>query len=321
MQVLLAKTVIDQIISNGNINTVLYTSVVFLLMKVVDSVLNPFSQTLIGELCDLTTKNLNLLILNKAAGIKSLNVIQSPQYQDDIEVSSLYSQSVARDIISSFLALIEQSSSLFAYVILCSNLMGIWAPAAILVSMLPTVFAAQKSRKIRISFTEEQAEDRRRLEDWLRIGVDVVYAKEVRVYSLQQWVQANFIKQSTDIIQRAATVYGRDTKRVLSIGIVSFTGIGAVFFYVLSQIINSKLSVGDISVFVTSIFGLRDTFDYIVGNYQALQHALYCMSHIYSFTSAIDPISNSPSVKHDENLLDSNQIKKLRINTSALIMA
>jgi len=125
----------------------------------------------------------------------------------------------------------------------------------LLVSVLFTYILTLKAKKYEYSVRKEVSSLERKADYFIDIMSNFAYGKEIRLYNISDWIMTKF--DST--IYKSVVLDKKIKRKYLRVSILSVLfGIirdGIVYFYLIYRVINSGLSIGDFSLYFTTILG------------------------------------------------------------------
>ena len=145
----------------------------------------------------------------------------------------------------------------------------------LLVTYLIDGFVSIKIQQWEISVKEERAVVSRRLGYVLDDISNSLMAKDIKIYKMMNWINANtdkYINESKKLEQRVQRKY---TGRQLIEALLIFVRNGGAYFYLIWTMFHSDLTVGDFMLYFGAITGFGQWLSQIVGRISSLSNANY----------------------------------------------
>lgn len=124
---------------------------------------------------------------------------------------------------------------------------------------------------------EERAVVNRRLGYVLDDISNSLMAKDIKIYKMMDWINANtgkYINESRQLEQRVQRKY---TGQRLIEAVLIFARNGGAYFYLIWKMLHSNMAIGDFTLYFGAITGFGQWLGQVVGKISSLSNANYCV--------------------------------------------
>jgi ATP-binding cassette subfamily B protein len=256
----------------------LWSLTIALVLNLVVDAVDSVGTTLFAALRDRVRGHVQAQVLHKVANFDDIALFESPDLLNLLELTEKGIQRLQQ--LSFIVAATLMGFFSFVPSVLLSVSIAWWVPPVLLLSSIPSIFVEMKHHKKSWRVEETQASVTRKMDIYLKVLTSEVYAKEVRLFSLQSILLDRWQGLFHQMFTTMQKVRQEGAIAVMLWALIG--GIGAAFPYVVVVlgVLQGKYTLGDVALFTGVILQLRRSL-YILISYTA---------DIYDVALATSPI-------------------------------
>lgn len=301
------KIVIDGLISGDNINVLCGIILIFGTLLLGTSLLKSWLKYFIWKKQCFLQKKLICLVMQKTARIDYEN-LENPLILD---LKKKAEKSYLGNASDEFFGVLKYFFSMASGVLSLVGLFAILFEIGIfpwmilnLVIIANCIFEAKTIKK-NFHLEEESIPYERRWQYYRDIPLDLKAIKEIKIFQLSSW----FIKKFSDVSRITNTYYTKtlnNTCKTESLcAITIFVREIFSYVYIVISVLMKKITVGDFSLYISSIEKYSDTLKEIIQNAMEMSHVgqyVECLQHYFELPECICTQGNAPLDVDDKKI-------------------
>ncbi|MDJ0726423.1 MAG: ABC transporter ATP-binding protein, partial [Prochloraceae cyanobacterium] len=277
-------TVAITINSSGNYN--FWTPIILVAGWVaailLQNLLSPWEQAAKNNARAKITARIELLLIKKANNFKDLIRFEDSQFYDELQ---LIQQEVAYRPITLLGTIVEvfQSSITLITMLFLLAPVGWWIPLLILLSSLPQTYFSFKIQSDMWALISRKSPQSRRMKYYSSVMLTDTYAKEVRLFGLGDLFTDRYIDAFEDKEKAMRKLRGKQAFFQSFLSIISASGNGFGFYWVVSKAFSGVLSPGNVLLFIQSLTYTQQSINSLMARVFLLQETLISMERLFRF--------------------------------------
>ncbi len=226
-----------------------------LLLNLINDSINATTSFLFGSLADKVQGFVEVLVLDKIANFEDIALFETP---DLLNIVQLTEKGVNRLKELSF-RLVQMLQGIFILIpaVLLSSSLAWWVPLILFSFATPAIYVEIKYRKQSWRVEETQAAISREKNLYKNVLIGELYAKELRLYSLQPLLLERWQGLFTTMLRAMEKIRQRGTIEVFSWSLLSGLGITLPYIYVFLGVISKNYTLGDLALYGGIILQVR----------------------------------------------------------------
>lgn len=283
---------------------------------VASEVINDFAETLSGfvlsTMGDRTEGVTRRMILDKISSFNDISLFENPELLDRVHLAQYGIPNLRHMImlVSNFM----MGAFSFLPIFLLAYSIAWWVPFLIFLTAFPSIFWQGRLEQKTWSLAEAQAETVRNkgIQEQFLTGQE--YAKELRLYSLQQFFLSRWDTLFQSALGEMLALRRKSGATVIFWSTLSGVGVAVSFVYVVNQVYSGHQTLGNLAVFTGLIFQVRRILFILLGNASQLFNICLNTKPLFallatpptivsgdvSAEAAVDPISRGVSLTFQE---------------------
>lgn len=235
---------------------------------VASEIINDFAETLSGfvlsTMGDRTEGVTRRLILDKISSFNDISLFENPELLDRVHLAKFGIANLRYMImmVSNFM----MGAFSFLPIFLLAYSIAWWVPFLIFLTGFPSIFWQGRLEQKTWSLAEAQAETVRNKDIQEQFLTDQEYAKELRLYSLQQFFLSRWDTLFQGALGEMLALRRKSGATVILWSTLSGVGVAVSFVYVVNQVFSGHQTLGNLAVFTGLIFQVRRILFILLGN-------------------------------------------------------
>ncbi len=168
-------------------------------------------------------------------------------------------------VLDCFLNIFGQSFTLAGIIVIVAS-MNIWMVLFFAVLILINSMVDAWAKKNDMNLSLEQVKVERGWSYFGNLFEEFSYGKEIRIYSLGDWL----LKRENEYTQKAVAYYRRRNGFYVKSGVfsafISFLQQGAAYVYLILQVLNQAISIGDFSMYTSAVASFNRAVKTVMGS-------------------------------------------------------
>lgn len=273
----LSKVVIDEVaqaVKQGGSNTpllwildqplLLWSLAIALGLNLVIDSIDAIGTTLFAALRDRVQGYCQNQVLQKVAYFDDITLFETPELLNLLE---LVDKGLARlQRLAFILAAIMMGVFTFIPSVLVSVSIAWWVPLVLLASSAPSIFVEIRHHKKSWRVEETQAGVTRRMDIYAKALLSEQYAKEVRLFSLQDVLLEHWRQLFDQMFSKMQLVRQQGALAVMLWALVGGLGVALPYVYVVLGVLQRRFTLGDLALYTGIILQLRRSLYIMIGN-------------------------------------------------------
>lgn len=230
---------------------------------VIDSV-DSIGTTLFAALRDRVQGYCQNQVLQKVAYFDDITLFETPELLNLLE---LVDKGLARlQRLAFILAAIMMGVFTFIPSVLVSVSIAWWVPLVLLASSAPSIFVEIRHHKKSWRVEETQAGVTRRMDIYAKALLSEQYAKEVRLFSLQDVLLKHWQQLFEQMFGKMQLVRQQGALAVMIWALVGGLGVALPYVFVVLGVLQRRFTLGDLALYTGIILQLRRSLYIMIGN-------------------------------------------------------
>ncbi|MEB3177446.1 MAG: ABC transporter ATP-binding protein [Nostocaceae cyanobacterium] len=249
-----------------------------LLNLMVDSV-DSIGTTQFAALRDKIQGYLQEKVLDKVANFDDITLFETPDLLNLLELSN---KGIFRLQRLAFI-LVASLTGLFIFIpsVGLSASIAWWVPLLLLACSIPSIIVEMHYHKKSWRVEETQASINREMDIFSKVLRGEVYAKEVRLFSLQSVLLDRWRGLFTQMIEGMQQIRREGTIAVIFCSIISRVGASLPYIYVVFGVLQGKYSLGDVALYTGIILQMQRSLYILIGNTGDIYDVVLATSPIF----------------------------------------
>jgi ATP-binding cassette subfamily B protein len=309
-----SKIVIDELtrfIGQANLNAIalvfseprlIFSLASMLLLNILVDSLRPINNILLPTFRDAVEGYVKAKVISKVANFTDIALFETPSLLNKLKLAERGVQDIQElvyiipEAISGVLVLIPS--------VLLSCSISWWIPLLLIASSIPSTFVELIYTKKSWALEETQADSVRHLDIYASLMLSEIYAKEIRLFSLQHLLIERWIDLYYSLFQTMKTLRFQGAIASFLCSLIEGVGIVIPYIYIVFGVLRGNYSLGDLALYTGLILQIR------IG----LRVTLSASNSIYDVLLSVRPIfqllSLEPSiVDGTESIMPVDRIK------------
>lgn len=234
-----------------------------LLNLIVDSV-DSIGTSLFASLRDRVQGDVQGKVLNKVANFDDIALFETP---DLLNLLQLTEKGIARlQRLSFIVAATMVGIFLFVPSVAVSVSIAWWVPLMLIVASIPSIYVEMKHHKKSWRLEETQASLTREMDLYTRVLTGDLYAKEVRLFSLQTVLLDHWRHLFGRMFGSMETVRREGALSVMLWALLGGLGAALPYIHVVLGVLAGTYTLGDLALFTGIILQVRRSLYILIGN-------------------------------------------------------
>lgn len=290
----IGKLIIDTVVkaSNGNNNISDVYSLILLVFVIssISQLLSGLSQTQQDQLRDLLGEKVNLMVIEKALNL-DLSFFETPSFYDIL-------QRAQQEAGYRPLSLLQQIFSLFRNLITFISLAGLlvyfnyWAILILLLTCFPFLVFQVKYGNSSFKVNKAKSTEWRKLLYFSSLLTTKLYVKEVKLFNLAKDILNRYKLTYSSIIEKNRTLSIKKNFGGSILQIISQAGYYIIYSTIVIDVLNGKLSLGDLMMLSSIVLQFQSLTSAIMMNFSDLYEQNLFLSNFFSYLEIKPLISN-----------------------------
>jgi ATP-binding cassette, subfamily B, bacterial len=273
----LSKVVIDEVaqaVEQGGSDTplnwilnqpvLLWSLVIALGLNLVIDSVDSIGTTLFAALRDRVQGYCQNQVLQKVAYFDDITLFETPELLNLLE---LVDKGLARlQRLAFILAAVMMGVFTFIPSVLVSVSIAWWVPLVLLASSVPSIFVEIRHHKKSWRVEETQASVTRRMDIYAKALLSEQYAKEVRLFSLQDVLLKHWQQLFEQMFSKMQLVRQQGALAVMIWALVGGLGVALPYVFVVLGVLQRRFTLGDLALYTGIILQLRRSLYIMIGN-------------------------------------------------------
>ena len=267
---------------NSNFWTPIILVVGWVAAILLQNLLSPWEQAFRSNTREKITAHINLLLINKANSFKDLIRFESSQFYDELQ---LIQKEVTYRPITLLRTIVEgfQSSVTLLTMLFLLAPLGWWIPLLILFASLPQTYFSFKIKSSLWELMSEKSPQSRRMQYYSSLLLTDTYAKEVRLFGLGSLFTTRYIEAFENKERAMRKLRGKEAFLQSILSIVSASGNGFAFYWVVIKAFSGALSPGNVLLFIQSLTYTQQSINGLMYIVFDLQETIISMERLFRF--------------------------------------
>jgi ATP-binding cassette, subfamily B, bacterial len=283
---------------NGATNSIYGLLFAMLAVSILSEAFQPFGNILFPNMEDKVQGHVKKSLMKKVSEFKDILIFESPEILNLLKLAEKGTRSINEfsyiffNILGGLLSLIPA--------IFVSILIAWWIPVIILLTAIPSLIVEPKYRLLSWDVEKTQAESIRQLDIYYNILLSEIFAKEVRILSIQPI-----------ILEKWAELYRTTHEKMYRIRLKggSFTfmtscfeglGLAIPYFVIVSGVINRTYTIGDLVLLSGLILQVRVGLNRSISSLNQLLSNILSIRPIFQFLD-LELILNDQNTSYSLN--------------------
>ena len=203
-------------------------------------------------------------VLQKVAYFDDIALFETPELLNLLELTEKGLNRMQR--LAMMVLFIMRGVFTFIPSILVSYSIVWWIPAVLLAAAIPSVFVEIRHNKKSWRVEETQAGVTRKMNIFAKSITDEDYAKEVRLFSLQQVLLDRWRGLFQNMFDTMQAVRYEGAFAVVLWGLIGGIGVAIPYVYVVLGVLKGSYTLGDLALYTGIILQLRRSLYILIGN-------------------------------------------------------
>ncbi len=245
----------DQLLLTAIVTTIL-------LNIAVDS-LQPIQTSVFTALRDRVKGEAQAQMIEKVATFNDIALFENPEWLNLITLSEEKSLNTLQEITFKLVEIITGGLRFIPSVLLSASIAW-WIPLVLIVGFVPTMYFDVKHHEQSWRVEETQAKLSRQMKIHAKILTEDIYAKELRLFSLQSILLQRWRNLFEQIFEAMQRVRRTGAIQTMSWSLVSGIGAAIPYVYVVLGVLARRYTFGDLALFTGLILELRQSVFFLV---------------------------------------------------------
>jgi ATP-binding cassette, subfamily B, bacterial len=287
---------------------------VMLIASILADAFPPFVNIIFPNMEDRVQGHIKYSLIKKVSDFKDILIFESPETLNLLKLAERGAQNLKE--FSYVLISSLNGFLIFLPAVLVSASIAWWIPIIILLTSIPKLIIEPRYRILSWSIEETQVESIRQLDIYYNIILSEVFAKEVRILSIQPI-----------ILEKWAALYKKTYEKMYRLrlkgGFLTFVsscfeglGLAIPYFVIVSGVISRIYTIGDLVLLSGLILQVRGGLNMSVGNLNQLLSNLLSVRPIFQFLDLNLVLNNKNSFLNSSDCADKTGLNIENINFS-----
>jgi ATP-binding cassette subfamily B protein len=245
----------DQLLLTAIVTTIL-------LNIAVDS-LQPIQTSVFTALRDRVKGEAQAQMIEKVATFNDIALFENPEWLNLITLSEEKSLNTLQEITFKLVEMITGGLRFTPSVLLSASIAW-WIPLVLIVGFVPTMYFDVKHHEQSWRVEETQAKLSRQMKIHAKILTEDIYAKELRLFSLQSILLQRWRNLFEQIFEAMQQVRRTGAVQTMTWSLVSGIGAAIPYVYVVLGVLARRYTFGDLALFTGLILELRQSVFFLV---------------------------------------------------------
>ncbi|WP_457636725.1 ATP-binding cassette domain-containing protein, partial [Oceanithermus sp.] len=247
--------------------------------------LGPLDRLLRGNLADRFTAFVNLRLIQKAAELPGLGVVENPSYHDDLEVLGQGARTYPLNLIVNLVFLLRYLATLAALTLLLAAYAP-WMPLLLMAAAWPLGRAVVAQREAGYRALVGNSADARFMNYHARVALGLDHAAEVRLFDLFGWLIGRYRERFERVFARMRGLRLHEAARALGPLLLFYTAAGFSFVWAVRAAAAGALSLGAVVLVLQGIDRVQSSVQGIVESLGWLFERALFFDHFFRFLEA-----------------------------------
>jgi len=257
------------LLSNQLLLTAIVITIVFNIA--VDS-LQPIQTSVFTALRDRVKGAAHGKMLEKVATFDDIALFENPERLNLITLTEEKSLLKLQEITFKLLEIITSMLRFLPSVLLSASIAW-WIPLLLIVAFIPTMHFDVKHHQRSWRVEETQASPSRQMKIYAKVLTEDIYAKELRLFSLQQILLQRWRDLFEQIFQAMQQVRRTGAIQTMIWSLVSGIGAAIPYVFIILGVLERRYTFGDLALFTGLILELRQSIFFLVYAFTGLYDA------------------------------------------------
>ena len=214
------------------------------------------TQVMQGVAADHYTLHVNQRLMRRMTELQGLDVLEDPQFHDDIEVLQGGASHRPLNLLST---LVYALRGVVAAVSVAATLLlvGWWVPLVVVAGLLPLLSRQMAFYRLGWSLFIQNTPEAREVNYLSRVALRHEYAKEVRLYGLAPHLQREALTRTRAYQNTLRAQRTRGLLALLPFEALSLLVTGGLFAFVVAQAQAGRVGAGSVALVITALAALR----------------------------------------------------------------
>ncbi|BAZ54309.1 ABC transporter-related protein (plasmid) [Nostoc sp. NIES-4103] len=247
-----------------------------------ETVLYPWVSALQGNLNDKLMAHISLLLMRKANSFSDLSRFEDAQFYDELQ---LLQQQVSYKPLNLLENLVELGRSFVTLIVIVGLLvpLAFWIPLVIAIATIPQIVVSSQYGKAIWQTLFENSPQARRMDYYTSVMLTDTYAKEIRLFGLGSFFMERYLQAFQSLHQSMRHLRGKQAFWSSSLAILSASGNGFSFYWVVQKAFRGDFSPGSVLLFVQSLTYFQNNLERFVGHWVDLFENILYMQQFFNF--------------------------------------
>ncbi|MBZ9714343.1 ATP-binding cassette domain-containing protein [Deinococcus multiflagellatus] len=243
------------------------------------------TQVLQGAAADHYTLQVNQRLMARMQTLEGLDVLEDPQFHDDIEVlqagASHRPLNLASSIVYGLRGVVAAASVAATLLVI-----GWWVPLVVVAGLMPLLSQQMKFYRLGWSLYIQGTPQAREINYLARVALRHEYAKEVRLYGLAAELQARSHRLTRDYLQVLRAQRTRGLLALLPYEVLSLAVTAGLFIFVVAQAQQGQVGAGSVVLVITALAALRSELSGLSETLSTTSQHLSWFAKLHAFLQA-----------------------------------
>jgi ATP-binding cassette, subfamily B, bacterial len=245
-------------------NQLLLTAIVItILLNIAVDSLQPIQTSIFTALRDRVKGEAQAQMIGKVAAFNDIALFENPEWLNLITLTEEKSLFRLQEITFKLVEIITGGLRFVPAVLLSASIAG-WIPVLLIVGFAPTMYFDIKHHEQSWRIEETQADLSRQMKIHAKILTEDVYAKELRLFSLQSILLQRWRSLFEQIFQAMQQVRRRGAIQTMIWSLVSGVAAAVPYVYVILGVLGRRYTFGDLALFTGLILEMRQSVFFLV---------------------------------------------------------
>ena len=214
------------------------------------------TQVMQGVAADHYTLHVNQRLMRRTTELQGLDVLEDPQFHDDIEVLQGGASHRPLNLLST---LVYGLRGVVAALSVAATLLiiGWWVPLVVVAGLLPLLSRQMQFYRLGWSLFIQNTPEAREVNYLSRVALRHEYAKEVRLYGLAPHLQREALQRTRAYQDTLRAQRTRGLLSLLPFEALSLLVTGGLFAFVVAQAQAGRVGAGSVALVITALAALR----------------------------------------------------------------
>lgn len=216
----------------------------------------------IDNLRDRTTGEARRRLLTKVAGFQDIAVFEDPQLLNILQLAEQGVERLWR--LATGVGRMMVGAFAFMPALLFTFAIGWWVPLLLFLTAIPAVIIQGRVEDRSWEVERAQAENVRKMRLYERVLLTELYAKEVRLFRLQDLFLGYWTKLFQTTFQAMCAVRTHGAWAVVGSSVISAVGAAVPYVFVVDGVLRGRFTPGDLALYAGLIFQVRRSLELLI---------------------------------------------------------